>query len=156
MALKNPFKTIKKITTTMKIKWILPFAIAGIALVGCKNSDADAIATDMCGCFNMLKDSLPPEGLKVFEKAAASATPQATFEEEMKKLPIESALKVNAALMSTSKPASPINDCIKELDKKYKTPANTQQEMAQKMIDALKDKKGCEIMMALMRMNQKK
>jgi hypothetical protein len=58
--------------------------------------------------------------------------------------------------MSTAKPGSPINNCLKELDKKYKLPSNKEQEVAQKMIAALKDKKGCDIMLALMRMNLKK
>ena len=70
-------------------------------------------------------------------------------------LPSATAQKENAALMATSRPGSKVNDCLKELDKKYKTPTNDQQAMTQKMIDALKDKKGCEIMQALMRMNQK-
>ena len=142
----------------MKSNWILVLFTAAAVVAGCLSGESKTsdIATDMCGCFNMLKDSLPADGIVVFKKAAASDKPQETFTTEMQKLKPEIALKVNAALMSTAKTGSPINDCIKELDKKYKTAETDQQAMAQKMIDALKDKKGCEIMLALLRMNQKK
>jgi hypothetical protein len=142
----------------MKSKWSFILFIAGVLISGCNSagSNTENIATDMCGCFNKLKDSLPAEGLKVFEKAAASATPQETFTTEMKSIPVEIAQKVNAALMSTAKAGSPISNCLKEIDKKYKTPTNNEQVLAQKMIDELKDKKGCDIMMALMKMNLKK
>jgi hypothetical protein len=142
----------------MKSNWILVLLTAAAVVAGCLSGDTKNkdIATDMCGCFNMLKDSLPPEGIKVFEKAAAADKPQEVFTTEMQKLKPKIALKVNVALMSTAKAGSAVNDCIKELDKKYKTNETNQQAMAQKMIDALKDKKGCEIMLALLRMNQKK
>lgn len=142
----------------MKTNWLFVFFTAAVVVMGCLSGEPKTtdIATDMCGCFNMLKDSLPAEGVQVFEKAAASANAQETFTKEMQQLKPEVALKVNAALMSTAKPGSAINDCIKALDKKYKTNETDQQAMAQKMIDALKDKKGCEIMMALMLMNKKK
>jgi hypothetical protein len=142
----------------MKSNWILVLLTAAAVVAGCLSGESKTsdIATGMCGCFNMLKDSLPPEGIKVFEKAAVAEKPQETFAAEMQKLTPAIALKVNAALLSTAKTGSAVNDCIKELDKKYKTNETNQQAMAQKMIDALKDKKGCEIMLALLRMNQKK
>ncbi|MFM2327852.1 MAG: hypothetical protein RIR31_2054 [Bacteroidota bacterium] len=142
----------------MKKNWILVLFTAAAVTAGCLSGESKTsdIATDMCGCFNMLKDSLPADGIIVFEKAAASDKPQETFTAEMQKLKPEVALKVNAALMATAKPGSAINGCIKALDKKYKTSETNQQAMAQKMIDALKDKKGCDIMMALLRMNLKK
>jgi hypothetical protein len=142
----------------MKKNWILVLLTAAAVIAGCLSGDSKNkdIATDMCGCFNMLKDSLPPEAVKVFEKAAVAEKPQETFTAEMQKLKPAIALKVNAALLSTAKAGSAVNDCIKELDKKYKTNETDQQAMAQKMIDALKDKKGCEIMLALLLMNQKK
>ena len=136
------------------------FLVLGIAAISwissCRSSNADsAIAADMCSCFNMLKDSMPADGLKVFEKAASAENAQETLSREMSKLPAATAQKVNAALLATAKPGSGVNDCLKVLDKKYKTPTNDQQAMTQRMIDALKDQKGCEIMLALMRMNQK-
>jgi hypothetical protein len=142
----------------MKKNWILVLLTAAAVVAGCLSGESktSGIATDMCGCFNMLKDSLPPEGIKVFEKAAIAEKPQETFTAEMQKLEPAIALKVNAALQSTAKTGSAVNDCIKELDKKYKTNETDQQAMAQKMIDALKDKKGCEIMLALLRMNLKR
>jgi hypothetical protein len=142
----------------MKKNWILVLFTAAAVVAGCLSGDSKNkdIATDMCGCFNMLKDSLPPEGIQVFEKAAAAEKPQEIFTSEMQKLKPEIAAKVNAALLATAKAGSAINDCIKELDKKYKSTETDQQVMAQKMIDAVKDKKGCEIMLALLRMNQKK
>jgi hypothetical protein len=142
----------------MKKNWILVLLTAAAVVAGCLSGESKTsdIATDMCGCFNMLKDSLPPEGIKVFEKAAIAEKPQETFTAEMQKLEPAIALKVNAALLSTAKTGSAVNDCIKELDKKYKTNETDQQAMAQKMIDALKDKKGCEIMLALLRMNLKR
>ncbi len=128
-----------------------------LLMAGCKSSGSDsAIATDMCGCFNMLKDSLPAEAISVFEKAAVAGKPQETFEKEMRNLKPEIAMKVGAALMSTAKAGSPISNCLKELDVKYKTTTNDQQAMAKRMIEALKDKKDCDIMMALMRMNLKR
>jgi hypothetical protein len=142
----------------MKKNWILVLFTAAAVIAGCLSGESKTsdIATDMCGCFNMLKDSLPADGVMVFEKAAAADKPQETFTTEMQKLKPEVALKVNAALMATAKKGSAVNDCIKALDKKYKTTETNQQAMAQKMIDALKDKKGCEIMLALLRMNQNK
>lgn len=142
----------------MKKNWILVLFTAAAVVAGCLSGESKTsdIATDMCGCFNMLKDSLPAGGIPVFEKAAASDKPQETFAAEMQKLKPDMVLKVNAALMSTAKTGSPINNCIKELDKKYKTTETNQQAMSQKMIDALKGKKGCEIMIALLRMNLKK
>lgn len=142
----------------MNFKWVFTIMIT-IGIISSCNSDkskTNEIATDMCGCFNMLKDSLPSEGINVFEKAAVSDKPQVTFTKEMKNLEQGIAQKVNAALMSTAKPGSAINNCLKDLDKKYKTNETNQQEMAKKMIDELKDKKGCDIMLALMRMNLKK
>lgn len=142
----------------MKKNWILVLFTAVAVTAGCLSGESKTsdIATDMCGCFNMIKDSLPADGVIVFEKAAASDKPQEIFTAEMKKLKPEVALKVNAALMSTAKTGSPISNCIKSLDKKYKTSETNQQAMAQKMIDALKDKKDCDIMLALLRMNLKK
>ncbi len=123
----------------------------------CKSGGTDAeIATDMCSCFNMLKDSMPKEAIPVFEKAAVAENPKETFGAEMQKLDPETAMKVSAALMGTARPGSPINDCLKELDKKYKTSIQSDQEAAKRMIAALKDKKDCDIMLALMRMNLKK
>lgn len=140
----------------MKKTFLVLGIAAMIVITSCRSSNSDAaIAEDMCSCFSMLKDSMPADGLKVFEKAASAENAQETFSKEMSNLPSATAQKVNAALMATSKPGSKVNDCLKELDKKYKTPTNDQQAMTQKMIDALKDKKGCEIMQALMRMNQK-
>jgi hypothetical protein len=123
----------------------------------CKSGGSDAeIATDMCGCFNMLKDSMPKEAIVVFDKAAVSDKPQETFGAEMQKLDPETAQKVSAALMGTAKEGSAINNCLKELDKKYKTSVQSDQEAAKRMVAALKDKKGCDIMLALMRMSLKK
>ena len=142
----------------MNLKWMSIILIGTGIAAGCNSAKSKTkdIATDMCGCFNMLKDSLPTEGIKVFEKAAISDKPQETFTKEMQSIPVAVAQKVNAALMSTAKPGSAISNCLKELDKKYKTNETNQQEMAKKMIDELKDKKGCDIMLALMRMNLKK
>jgi hypothetical protein len=104
----------------------------------------------------MIKDSLPKEAIPVFEKAAVAADPKETFGSEMQKIDPENAMKVSAVLMSTGRPGTPINDCLKALDKKYKTPATSDEDAAKRMVAALKDKKGCDIMMALMRMNLKK
>jgi hypothetical protein len=141
----------------MKSNWLLVLLTAAAVVAGClsgesKNKD---IANDMCGCFNMLKDSLPPEGISAFEKAAVSEKPQETFTAEMQKLKPQIAMKVNAALMLTAKAGSPINNCIKSMDTKYKTGETDQQAMVQKMINEVKDKKGCEIMLVLLRMSQK-
>jgi hypothetical protein len=127
----------------MKKNWILVLFTAAAVIVGCISGESKTtdIATDMCGCFNMLKDSLPADGIIVFEKAAASDKPQEIFTAEMQKLKSEVTIKVNAALMLTAKTDSPINNCIKSLNKKYKTTETSQQAMAQKMIDALKNKK---------------
>lgn len=142
----------------MKHPWLFIVFFAAAITGGCTSSGSRnaAIAEDMCGCFNRLKDSLPPEGMRVFEKTAASATPQETFEGEMKALPAEAAEKLKAALLLTAKPGSAINNCIKDLDKKHKTTVTSQQDMTQKMIDAVSGKTGCEIMLALLRMNVKK
>jgi hypothetical protein len=119
-------------------------------------SKSEDIAIGMCGCFNMLKDSMPTEAVTVFELAAVADKPQETFDVEMQKLKPDVALKVNTALMSTTKVGSMVNKCIQELDKRYKTKEIHQQTMAQKMIDIWKDKKGCEILLALLLMNLKK
>ncbi len=142
----------------MKIKWLFIVFIVGGVNGACRSAESKTqdIATDMCGCFNLLKKSLPAEGIIVFEKAAASTTAQETFTKEMKSIPVEIAQKVNEALLSTAKTGSPISNCLKEIDKKYKTTITDQQKMAQKLVDELKEKKGCEIMLALMRMNLKK
>jgi hypothetical protein len=141
----------------MKSNWLLVILTAAAVVAGCLSGESKTadIANDMCGCFNMLKDSLPPEGIKVFEKAAVSEKPQEVFTAEMQKLKPETVLKVNAVLMLTAKAGSPINDCIKSMDKKYKTGETDQQMMVQKMISEVKDKKGCEIMLVLLRMSQK-
>ncbi|MFM6925912.1 MAG: hypothetical protein ACKOU7_10465 [Ferruginibacter sp.] len=132
--------------------------IAVTSFIGsCRSSGSDTeIATGMCGCFNMLKDSLPPEAIGVFQKAAAAENPQDVYTKELQNLDPSIVLKINAALMSTAKTGSPVNDCLKDLDKKFKSPSNNQQEVAKKMIAALKEKKDCDIMLALMRMNLKK
>lgn len=132
--------------------------IAITLLMGaCKSGGSDAeIATDMCGCFNMIKDSMPKEAMVVFEKTAVADNPKEFFGAEMQKLDPETAMKVSAALMSTGRPGSPINDCLKKIDEKYKASVKTDEEAAKRMVAALKDKKGCDIMLALMRMNLKK
>lgn len=141
----------------MRITLIAIVFFGALFIAGCKSSGSDtAIATDMCGCFNMLKDSLPAEAISVFQKASVAVNPQETYEKEMRNLKPEIALKVAQALMSTAKKGSPVNDCLKKMDEKYKTNTNDQQEMGKRMITALKDKKDCEIMLALMRMNVKK
>lgn len=141
----------------MKRTCLFMLVAAALFAGSCKSGGSDTeIATDMCGCFNMLKDSLPPATISVFEKAAAAENPKEVFQQEIQKLDPAAAQKVTAALMGTGKPGSPINDCLKELDKKYKSPTNNEQEAAKRMVAALKDKKGCDIMLALMRMNLKK
>ncbi len=141
----------------MKRTSLFMLIAAALFMGSCKSGGTDAeIATDMCGCFNMLKDSIPKEAIPVFEKAAASDKPQETFGTEMQKLDPETGQKVSAALMGTAKEGSAINNCLKELDKKYKTAASSDQEAAKRMVAALKDKKGCDIMLALMRMSIKK
>ena|SRR6187402_122193 len=141
----------------MKKTWLL-FALAATVFLGsCKSSGSDKeIATDMCGCFNMLKASMPPEALQVFDKAAVSPTPKETFTEEVQKLDPETGKKITEALMSTAQTGTPISDCLNKLDKKYKTTEKDQQVMTQRMVDGLKDSKDCNIMLALMRMNLKK
>ena len=89
------------------------YLVIGVALLlgSCKSSGSDSsIATDMCGCFNMLKDSLPPAAMGVFEKAAVAENPKEAFGKEIQKLDPEAAQKVTAALMATAKTGSPIND----------------------------------------------
>ncbi len=141
----------------MKRLWLFIAIVATGFIGGCKSGGTDKeIATDMCGCFNMLKKEMPPDALKVFEIAAVSATPQETFSKEIANLDPETATKVTAALMSTANEGSPINDCLKGLDKKYKTTTSDQQAVAKRMVDALKDTKGCDIMLTLMRMSAKK
>lgn len=141
----------------MKRTCLFMLMAAAFFMGSCKSSDSDAeLATGMCGCFNMIKDSLPAPAIVVFQKAAAAENPQEVFTKELQSMDPSIALKVNAALMSTAKTGSPINDCLKDLDKKFKTPSNDQQEVAKKMIAALKDNKDCDIMLALMRMNLKK
>ncbi len=141
----------------MKRTMLLLSLVTTLCIGACKSGGTDKeIATDMCGCFNMLKDSLPPAAIAVFEKTAAAENPQQVFQEEIQKLDPEAQQKVTSVLMGTAKAGSPINDCLKELDKKYKSPTNDQQDAARRMVAALKDKKGCDIMLALMRMNLKK
>jgi hypothetical protein len=123
----------------------------------CKSGGSDTeIATDMCGCFNMIKDSMPKEAMVAFEKAAVADNPKEIFGAEMQKLDPETAMKVSAALMGTGRPGTPINDCLKKIDEKYKASVQSDEEAAKRMVAALKDKKGCDIMLALMRMNLKK
>jgi hypothetical protein len=141
----------------MKRTCLFILIAAALFMGSCKSADSDAaIATGMCGCFNLLKDSLPPQAIVVFQKAATAENPQELFTKELQSLDPSVAIKVNAVLMSTAKTGSPINNCLKELDKKYKSPSKDQQEMARKMVAALKDRKDCDIMLALMRMNLKK
>jgi len=141
----------------MKTTLITIVFLGALFAAGCKSAGSDtAIATDMCGCFNMLKDSLPEEAVDVFQKVSVADSPQETYEKEMWNLKPEIAMKVAQALMSTAKKGSPVNDCLKKMDDKYKTNTNDQQEMAKRLIAALKDKKDCDIMLALMRMNLKK
>jgi hypothetical protein len=132
--------------------------IAVTALMGaCKSGGSDAeIATDMCGCFNMIKDSMPKEAMVVFEKTAVAENAKETYTAEIQKLDPETAMKLTTALTGTSKPGSPISECLKKIDEKYKTSAKNDEEAVKRMVAALKDKKGCDIMLALMRMNQKK
>ncbi|MBL7700843.1 MAG: hypothetical protein JNM14_01215 [Ferruginibacter sp.] len=135
------------------------FMMVAVTLVmgACKSNGSDeAIATDMCGCFNMLKDSMPKEAMVVFEKAAAADNAKETFETEVKKLDPETAMKVSMALMGTAKEGSAINNCLKKIDEKYKSTVTSDQEAAKRMVAALKDKKGCDIMLALMKMSAKK
>jgi hypothetical protein len=119
-----------------------------------KEDNSNQIATDMCGCFNKLKDSLPPESIEVFKKAAAAENAYTTFTKEIQGLPVEVALKVNAALLSTGKKGSSVNMCLEELDKKYKNTYEKNDTTAmRKMLNALKDKTGCDISIALLRIN---
>ena len=124
---------------------------------GCKSSSSDeVIAKDMCGCFNMIKDSLPGDAITVFSKAATAADPKETYTKEIQKLNPETTKKLVAALMLTTKAGSPISNCLNEMDKKYKTTEKDELVMAQRMVDALKNNKDCDIMLSLMRMNLKK
>ncbi|MBK8611664.1 MAG: hypothetical protein IPL84_17430 [Chitinophagaceae bacterium] len=136
----------------------LSIAIFAILFIGgCKSSASDeVIAKDMCGCFNMIKDSIPAEALPVFSKAAVADDPKETYSKEMQKLNPETTKKLVAALMLTTKAGSPISNCLNEMDKKYKTTEKDELVMAQRMVDALKKNKDCDIMLSLMRINLKK
>jgi hypothetical protein len=138
------------------MKKLLPLSFI-VLLAACKgSSDYSAAANDMCGCFNQLKDSLPADALKVFEKAAVADVAKTAYEEGLKKLSPDDIQKTMTALMSTAKPGSPITDCLNSLDKKYNTKGISEQQAAEKMVEALKGKTGCEIMQTLMRMQVEK
>lgn len=141
----------------MKRTCLLMLMAVTVLMNACKSGGSDAeIANDMCGCFNMMKDSIPKEAMVVFEKTAVAENPKETYTAEIQKLDPETAMKLTTALMGTTKPGSPISDCLKKIDEKYKASAKNDEEAMKRMLAALKDKKGCDIMLALMRMNQKK
>lgn len=140
----------------MKNSWLGIALITIVMASGCKSSSSDKdIAKDMCGCFNMIKDSFPAAALSVFEKTALANEPKEAYQKELQKLSPEDGQKVISVLMSTSKAGSPVGNCLNEIDKKYKGKEKDEQGMTKRMVEALKTEKGCDIMLALMRMNLK-
>ncbi len=129
-----------------------------LLLLSACNSGKDKyseMANSMCDCFNKVKDSLPPSAMKLFEKAAVAPSAKEAYEAGAKELAPEDLQKMMNALLLVSKPGSPISECLAAMDKKYKT-TDTQQEATKKMVDALKGKTGCELMLTMMRMQVEK
>lgn len=114
------------------------------------------MATEMCGCFNTIKDSIPAEAMAVFNEAAAAPVAGEVYRNGLAKLSPEVATKLNNALLSFTKPGSAGNDCLENMDKKYKTVGEDKNEVTRKMIDAIQNNKECALMTALMKMEMEK
>ena len=132
--------------------------IAVCVFVACKSegNKTDEMASAMCNCFSKLNDSIPEEAKAVFVKLAAAEKVKDSYTEEMKKLGADVLEKLNRALMTVSVTGSPVQVCMEEMDKKYKTVGGPEGEMNRKMANALKGKAGCEMVVTLMRMQAEK
>lgn len=132
--------------------------IAGSLFMACNSgkNNTDEMASAMCNCFNKLNDSIPAGAMAVFVKLSTAEKVSDSYTTEIGKLNAEVLEKLNRALLSTSTPGSPVNNCLKEMDKKYKTVGGSEGEMNRKMANALKGKPGCEMMVTLMRMQAEK
>lgn len=140
----------------MKKTVLMAGILAAFASCNSGGKDHKAMANDMCGCFNKIKDSIPPEAMQVFAKAAVAEKAKASYEEGIKSLSPEQLQKMTAVLMSVGNPGSPAQQCLEEMDKKYKTAGGDKKEVTQKMVDALKGNAGCALMVTLMRMELEK
>jgi hypothetical protein len=146
----------QQINTAMK--YLLRPAIVLATLVSCKSGEKKykEMATEMCGCFNKIKDSISPAAMVIFEKAAASPNAKKAYMSGAATLSPADALKLNNALLSFSKPGSAAKECLEDMDKKYKKIGGDKNEVTQKMLDELKDNRDCALMIALMRMEVEK
>jgi hypothetical protein len=140
----------------MKKMFLMASVLATLFACNSGGKDYKAMAEDMCGCFNKIKDSIPAEAMQFFEKVAVAEKAKTAYEEGLKTLSQENVQKMSSALMSVGNPGSPAKLCLEEMDKKYKTVGGDKKEVTQKMVDALKGNTGCALMVTLMRMELEK
>lgn len=116
------------------------------------------MTNEMCGCFNKINDSLPPEAKTLFNEIAVAANAGEAYMTGLKQLSEPVIQKMTRALMQVSEPGTAAKTCLEEMDKKFTSVKGDKKEITRQMVEALKKRKDsqCNLMQALMRIELEK
>jgi hypothetical protein len=139
-------------------KLLLLLTVSSAVLVTSCNmasdADYDAMATDMCDCVNKSSDGISDNMKDAIIKSEKDGTDmQAAMTEVMMK-DLKTGMADAQAMIDLGKD---METCSKDLEKKYDKvyTSESEDEVIDKILTTLKEKKGCEFTYALMKMGAK-
>ncbi len=137
---------------------MLALLAAALGAQSCDNkNNLQAAANDMCQCFNGIKDSLNPTSIAIFSRVAKADNAGEAYAAEIAKLDMADVQRLNKALMMAGTPGTKVYECLQGLDQRHKgVMPKTEAEATEKILAAMAGKDGCEIMVALLRMQAEK
>jgi hypothetical protein len=114
------------------------------------NSDVQQAAIGYCDCFNQNFKNIDPKIKTIFTNAAESNDPLLFLQKELMSINDPKEQQRIGTEMQKLSDAGEMESCARKLEEKYKIDENDKATQKQ-MLNALKDKEGCEFVAALMK-----
>ncbi len=139
-------------------KLLLLLSISGAVLVTSCNmasdADYDAMAQDMCDCVNKSSDGISDEMKNAIVKSEKDGTDMEAAMTEVMMKDLKAGMADAQAMADLGKE---MQGCSKDLEKKYDQvyTSETEDQVIEKILSALKAKQGCEFTYAIMKMGAK-
>jgi hypothetical protein len=134
----------------MKKLLFIPVVLLGLSACNmASQDDYDAMASDMCGCFDEVKSELSEDAQNVIIDATNSGKDlEEAFAEYAEEKPME-ALKDQMAIMKLGDAS--VMDCLDGLEKKYDDvyTSESETEIQDRIIKSLESMEGCELTLAI-------
>lgn len=136
-------------------KLLLLLAVSSAVLVTSCNmasdADYDAMASDMCDCVNKSSDGISDEMKNAIIQSEKDGT---SMEKAMTAVMMKDLEKGMADAQAMQELGTEMQSCSKDLEKKYDQvyTSESEEQVIEKILKALKAKKGCEFTYAIMKM----